>query len=593
MNMVDHSPEKSSTLSGDGKDAKGDYFNDHTVKARWSARPLLVSTGSSETPEHSPLRPIPETPRTPLLTRSYSSPFNSPSATFRADDDIFVLEFGSRFMRMGLGGESQPRACQSFGPEHQPIAGDYDISSAPLNTDHAVKDVDSWGRDHELWRMDLRDINLGLVADKIERAVRIAIIDRVLVMDDVKRRYYIVAVPSLMPHPLLTVLLTTLFKHNPMPPSITLLPIPITCALSAGLRSALVIDIGWAETTATAIYELREIQHMSSSRAMKLLSWEVACLLNLQNRDGPEVSDRSKGDVTFQESEDVLRKMIWCRTVRPESKTPDQKDHDDPDIEIPFRSKPSIKIPFSQFAKPTETSFFPSPGSEHLRDDNEWSLPYLTYATLLSLPVDIRQACLPRIVVTGGGASIPGLKKRLMSELSELIAKRGWDPVHNYGSTARRPKRTSQKQTGPIEVHEVLTLNKDIDPTVSLPAYAQSQLPDPILSRLQSRANNLSAFASPNATIMKLSTPIPQCIASRGAWAGASLAAGLRIRGMVEVEQENFMQYGLASADNDESKDRQSVQQAQKRTSLIGGVGNGFAKSGERSSGSWTLGMWG
>ena len=32
--------------------------------------------------------------------------------------------------------------------------------------------IEEWGKEHELWRMDLRDVDLGLVEDKIERTVR-------------------------------------------------------------------------------------------------------------------------------------------------------------------------------------------------------------------------------------------------------------------------------------------------------------------------------------------------------------------------------------------------------------------------------------
>jgi hypothetical protein len=29
-----------------------------------------------------------------------------------------------------------------------------------------------WGKDHELWQYDVRGVDLGLVGDKIERALR-------------------------------------------------------------------------------------------------------------------------------------------------------------------------------------------------------------------------------------------------------------------------------------------------------------------------------------------------------------------------------------------------------------------------------------
>lgn len=40
-------------------------------------------------------------------------------------------------------------------------------------------------------------------------------------------------------------------------------------------------------------------------------------------------------------------------------------------------------------------------------------------------------------------------------------------------------------------------------------------------------------------------------VESLGAWAGASLMANLRIKGLVEIERDSFLQYGLAGARRD------------------------------------------
>lgn len=41
----------------------------------------------------------------------------------------------------------------------------------------------AWGEKHELWKLDLRNLDLGLVGDKIARAVREAYTKLVSVMD--------------------------------------------------------------------------------------------------------------------------------------------------------------------------------------------------------------------------------------------------------------------------------------------------------------------------------------------------------------------------------------------------------------------------
>ena len=204
---------------------------------------------------------------------------NSPGLAFRADDDTFVFEIGSRFLRAGLGGESQPRYRLSFGPE--PSAK---LSEHAANRLHEKQQsskaltYSEWAFDHELWQVDVRELDLGLVGDKLERRLREAIADYVLVMDDAKKRSFCLVVPSLLPQPLLSVLLRCLFECFPQPQKISLFASSLMCSICSGLRSALVVDIGWAEVTVTAVYEYREVLTKKSCQAMKLLSW------NLRNR---------------------------------------------------------------------------------------------------------------------------------------------------------------------------------------------------------------------------------------------------------------------------------------------------------------------
>jgi hypothetical protein len=109
-------------------------------------------------------------PHTPL--RNISSTFGSPSA-LRAEDDVVILEFGSRYLRAGFAGDAVAKAVIDFGPEEQRRAGDY--SRWEVGYDKYLRgrrDEKSWGEAHELWRPDLRGLDLGLVGDKIDRAIR-------------------------------------------------------------------------------------------------------------------------------------------------------------------------------------------------------------------------------------------------------------------------------------------------------------------------------------------------------------------------------------------------------------------------------------
>lgn len=121
----------------------------------------------------SPTSALPGAPAAPSTpTRNISSAFGSPSA-LRAEEDVVILEIGSRYLRAGLAGDSVPKAVVEFGPDEQKRAGDYrrwEIDYKKSWRERAQGKT--WGEPYELWRPDLRGLDLGLVGDKIDRAVR-------------------------------------------------------------------------------------------------------------------------------------------------------------------------------------------------------------------------------------------------------------------------------------------------------------------------------------------------------------------------------------------------------------------------------------
>jgi len=254
-----------------------------------------------------------------------------------------------------------------------------------------------------------------------------------------------------------------------------------------------------------------------------------------------------RSSLSFDKVEEVLIKMIWAR--KRNSGTPIVDAPGDTNISIPLISTPetSLQIPFHNFYEPVETAFFSkSPHSSH-HDDNELPLPTLIYKTLLALPIDVRHACLQRIIFTGGGAQVPGLKPRLLAEVTHLIESRGWDPVDNYGSATRvqRKHQVNPGQDLAANNDDVCT-NKDIDLQSTTPAYLQPPLPDPILAAIQ-RRNTQAPHPAPASEPAQADTARPRLrsVVTQGAWAGASLIAGLHVKGLVEVERERFLQYGM------------------------------------------------
>jgi len=473
-------------------------------------------------------------------------------------------------MRAGISGEGQPRCKLNFGLGQQRRAGDYGDKPEEVRTSEDESELEeSWGKRQELWSLDLHNLDLGLVDDKIERALRTAITNHILVMDDAKRRSYILVVPTGTPQALLSRILMNMFSSMPPPSTVTLFPVPIASMVAAGLRSALVVDIGWAETVITGVYEYREILSRRSSRGMKKLSWEVSSMLLsiLSQTQNDEKSQ--KYTPSFEEVEEIVMRMIWCRKAgsQDQGSISTSIDHD---ILIPLNTKPvsNVTIPFERFAIPTEASFFPTSTTTDRYDDNETPLPQLIYNTLLALPMDVRHTCLQRVIFTGGGSHIPGLKTRLLAEVTHLIETRGWDPVNNYGSAAHVLRRHQVQHPDALDVGQRIeeATNKDVNPDSTTPAHLQPPLADPILATIHRRASQMATLSARPIASSSNDTPSPRLrsVATLGAWAGASLIAGLRIKGLVEIERERFLQYGLIGPEREEPR---------ARTTGIAGVG--------------------
>jgi hypothetical protein len=137
-----------------------------------------MSNLTGQAPAHrnvSNIRPIPavatpSNPHTPL--RNTSSTFGSPSA-LRAEEECIILEIGARSLQIGFAGDALPKAVLGFGTDEQRRAGDYrhwEVDYMSARNGYIAQE--SWGERQELWISDLRGLDLGLVGDKIERALR-------------------------------------------------------------------------------------------------------------------------------------------------------------------------------------------------------------------------------------------------------------------------------------------------------------------------------------------------------------------------------------------------------------------------------------
>lgn len=456
-----------------------------------------------------------------------------------------------------------------FGPEGSRRLGDYRGWTHPVAGTGPLPqpiDAEEWVQDYELWRPDLRDLDLGLVEDKIERVFR-ETYNQYLLTDAGSSRL-VLTIPSLMPHPLLSSLLSTLFSRWRFP-SITLLPSATMSATAAGLRSALVVDLGWAETTATAIYEYREVTTKRTTRAMKLLVQEMARLLTDLASGSTEKADlEHKISVGFTYCEEIACRFAWCKPQSDDAELPEESERT---ISIPSPSNPEQEfcdVSFSRLSEPVEKVLFAKDVAESELDDEEKSLPLLLYNTLLALPPDARGTCMSRIVFVGGGSRIPGLRKRILKELSVLIDRHGWSPVRGEAVERQRQRMEQMKISS-------RAAEKKQPPTADSPSPADDDKPDP------SQEKPEIDFVEQKLRRQNKDTPTPvqgvlREIESLGAWAGASLVTSLQIRGVVEIEREKFLQHGLAGAT------RESEPPVPDRRSGL--------RAGDRSS--WKLAGW-
>lgn len=454
-----------------------------------------------------------------------------------------------------------------------------------------------WGEDHELWRMDMRELDLGLVEDKIERAVREAYTKYLLL--DSKSRKVVLLSPSVMPHPLLSCILKTLFI-NFNNPTITLMPIPLVCMAAAGCRSGLVVDIGWGETLVTGLYEYREIHQARTTRAMKAVTRDMAKLIHLYSKNsdpdislitGEDVFDTSIDDL-FEHAEEVTTRMAWCKSHdtssheltsssqqtgnlgsedEPNNQNTNDLPEEDPIVSVPRapHSLEHFQIPFSHFALPVEAALFARSKTANDIDDNDQPLHILIYKALSRLAPDVRSLCMSRIIITGGGSRIPGLKSRLLAELSASIKTRNWNPVHGKAADEQR------RRLNELKIKQRAALQPPPASTQIQPSMAPHP-PDPIADKL--RRDQEAQGSHP------VVSGIVRGVETLGVWAGGSLLANLKIKSVVEIDRDAFLQHGIMGARRDVEA---SVVAPQRQA-----AGPGIARTAVGDKTVWTLGAW-
>lgn len=521
-------------------------------------RPGLRETSSRQTPGS------PHTPTGRFLSSAQSSPG---SYSFRAEEDPIIIELEPRGLSAGFQGESGPQCYIPFTPQNSRRVGDY--RSFLPGFRRRKEDVATKSKEYELWRGDLKDVDLGLLEDKLERAVREAYNNHLLV--DAGNARLVLVLPSLVPHPVLSTVLTLLFERWKYA-TITLLPAPTMTIAAAGLRSGLVVDVGWEETVITAVYEYREVGVRRSVRAMQALMVKMGEILDLIRREqDPMIQNSLVLDFDF--TEEFLHRAGACHALLPvvedlsvkaEALSLGVQQHSTSTqgpteflVDWPTEtSSHAVRISMPLLHEACQEVLIASK-SRQQSDDEEKSISQLMYDSLLALSEDVRGVCMGRIIFTGSGSSIAGLSQNILDAVNSMIGTYGWTPV--------RGEHIKSKRKGLQEIPQPRTAAPDAQHDVTTPGE------DDFVEQRLFKQKSKDA-TPPTPTVLRT-------VDSLGPWAGASLIASLKAKSFVEIERERFLSHGLSGAHRDFDP---SVLHQQRTTA---------AKGNERTS--WTLAGWG
>ena len=229
----------------------------------------------------------------------------------------------------------------------------------------------------------------------------------------------------------------------------------------------------------------------------------------------------------------MLEKFACCDTL---TEMGDTEQDSSATVTLSDVPKNALKIPFARIKQTTTDAFLESSVSHAHLDDHQLPIHVLAWRSLLASPIDVRAICMSRIMVTGEGSSITGLKSRLIAEIAQLVEQKGWDQVLNYGSASKPVKRYIRNQNI-VHTDDSLQPSRAEESSITEPA-SSSQERDEITEKLTRDA--MKGREPPVKAVVR-------GIESLGPWAGASILTNLRIDAAVEIKKDDFFKQRLSS----------------------------------------------
>ncbi|TKR86590.1 hypothetical protein L596_011156 [Steinernema carpocapsae] len=318
---------------------------------------------------------------------------------------VVVIDFGSRYTRIGFNGDFCPSILRSeiVDPESGEVK--------PLFADGRSEE-----EDRRILHLFLRKIFFKHLLCSVKDR-RILIVESILT--PTKNRQRIASV----------LFETATFS----PPAILFAPSHLLHTIPFSISSAMVVDIGFTETLLVPIYEGVTMlnKYECSPICSKLLEERICVLLKkhahieMENGEKREILE---DDVILLLKMNVIEDIAvrLCFATKMERGNMIQEDNVDFEMAIACPVgflKEMIVVPGIVRESAAEIFF----KSSHCDDDR--SIPELILDSITKLPIDMRRPMISHIAVVGGSARMPGFLARLKSEITRLLQE---DERYNF-----------------------------------------------------------------------------------------------------------------------------------------------------------------
>ncbi|KAJ2949630.1 hypothetical protein O0L34_g15555 [Tuta absoluta] len=184
---------------------------------------------------------------------------------------------------------------------------------------------------------------------------------------------------------------------------------PRMCALTLGTPITLIVSIGAREAEVAAVVHacpvLKAIQ--SQPLAAKAIHDELSRLLDEDNKTELHLSE----DII----EDIKVKACFVTTRERAEKWANGETLPTKGLQYPISGRAAIIVSGKTRELAAEPLF--------ARDNELSSLADIVLQCIMQSPIDVRRALAENILVTGGTATLPGLKHRLAAELRYLVSQ--------------------------------------------------------------------------------------------------------------------------------------------------------------------------